>query len=162
MLPKRSWPGWRSSARALHTSDTPGSSLQHDIIQDAAKTQSVAACARKKLGRWWGWGVRGANFPTAARGADYYHFWARSLPVQGPAQTAALARIPQRSPPPSFHFFLLPSPSPSSHELTGRRRGGEARRPRPDPRLPQRLLLYPQTNHMEPALPVEGGGEWEG
>lgn len=87
-------------------------------------------------------------------------------PCKGPAQTAALARIPQRpppaSPPPSFSFFPFSeqarAPGSFAEALPERRREEEARRPRPDPRLPPRLLLYPQTNHMEPAVAVEGGG----
>lgn len=158
-------PGWR---RVLHTSDTSvaTSSLQHDIIQEAAKTQSVAACARKKLGRGWvGAGGGERSFPTAARGADYYHFWARSLPVQGPAQTAALARIPQRSPPPpapSSSFLLLPRAGTSCGSGGEEKRGGPAAASGSPPPT-EAAFISTDEPYGAPRCPWrEAGAEWGG
>lgn len=71
------------------------------------------------------------SFPTAARGADYYHFWARSLPVQRPspnrsARSDSTAFPP--SPPPSFSFFLLLRAGTSTRELRRGTAGAEERR----------------------------------
>lgn len=126
----------------------PGSGLgARDIIQEAAKTRSEAACARKKLGRGWvGVGVGGGerSFPTAAREGPI-------ITIFGHARSPCKAQPkPQRSlgfhsaplPSPALHSTPPPSPSvslpragTSTREL---RSGGEKRRPGgrdPDPPL---------------------------